>query len=268
MNKRYISMVVIAGIVLGLVGCGKSSEASSVLPVLPSSDSLQSTEAQDVDIYEADMLSMQTELENLKDRLEDSEKQIEQLEQEIVSLQELSASTDNTMAPPGNAPTAPASPTIINNTTSTLTIPILRYLSIDEAEAMLNAMGLVPVQVKLDNPDREDSQHIVRTEPVPGTSVQPGSAVTLYIYAEHYVPDLSGYIGGQIAPLEEFLTANKLSYGIVGEYSDIPKDTVIAIQQPKSGSVVTKDTIIGITVSYGPLIPDPPPPISESSPSP
>lgn len=129
------------------------------------------------------------------------------------------------------------------------TVPDLRGLTVEEATARIEALGLVPGKVeKRESADTEEGR-VLTHEPLAGTRVDPGSEVSLVVAVAPpptvAVPDLTGM------PREEAARTLKSAGLGVGEVTEKEngRPGLVLAQAPKPGSPVPPGSAVSLVVS-------------------
>ncbi len=120
-----------------------------------------------------------------------------------------------------------------------------------DAQRDLESHGL---HVKLEGvpSDTIEQDQIVREDPAPGTRLQNGSEVTLYVSTGVAPKPLVSVIDFTLADAQKTLDREGFKAKIVEKYSaDKPKDTVMRTS-PKAGDMVKPGSIVELDVSKGP----------------
>lgn len=131
-------------------------------------------------------------------------------------------------------------------------VPYLVGKRLKEAKAELDALGLRSevVQQESDAPKNE----VLKTDPVPGQEVDPGTSVTLTVSkGKTQVPNVVGKMRDEA---EKLLRDAGFEVRVFETDSDQPAGTVLE-QIPGSGDQADPGTQIVLTVARGPQTPDP-----------
>jgi serine/threonine-protein kinase len=134
---------------------------------------------------------------------------------------------------------------------ATVTLDDMTGLLYDDAKAQLEAQDLVVERV--DKPSAKPEDTVLQQDPVAGTSVDPGSTVTLTVAVPRpnaIVPDLTGMT------LEEASAALEEVGLLLGNKAEGPSDEydpgLVIGQSVAPGEQAPKGTLIDVTVSAGP----------------
>lgn len=129
------------------------------------------------------------------------------------------------------------------------------------AEAILRNMEGMDLQLEFLSETSEEiaKGHVTRTFPEGGITVKVGQKITVYVSSGSAIikTDVPNVVGMDISKAVSMLTASKLKYDYVQEFSDAPKDQVIA-QSPEKNEEVAEGTVVMLTISKGPEPTEPP----------
>lgn len=129
-------------------------------------------------------------------------------------------------------------------------IPDVAGMTQSQAKQALQASGFSVSSVSVENSPTVAKNHVIRTNPVAGTSESKGSSVVLYISSgETSVPNV---IGKNQNDAQSLLTKAGFNVTIQQQNSStVPSNTVISMN-PGAGSIVPQGSMITLLVSSGP----------------
>ncbi len=134
-------------------------------------------------------------------------------------------------------------------------VPEVKGLAEADAVATIGAAGLVVAATEQKTNATIPAGQAVKTDPVAGTEVQTGSAVTLTVSKGAKQVSVPAIVGLAEADALATLAAAEVTPGARSEVNDpaVPNGVVLS-QDPAPGTVVIKDSPVAYTVSLGPPI--------------
>lgn len=136
----------------------------------------------------------------------------------------------------------------------TLTMPDLRGMKREEAEKRVKELGLKLGETTFID-DAERVGLVIRHQPLPGASVDPGSQVTLFVGRKHEesgdsrkMPDL---VGRQLEAALKQLQSDGLKVSETAFVKDPDRAGLVVKQEPGAGRPVTAGSKIVLTVATG-----------------
>lgn len=150
-----------------------------------------------------------------------------------------------------------AMPNVVGQTQDAA-ISILRGSGIDESRIKVSTS-------KAPNDGTKVAGTVATTDPAPGTQISTGSVtVTLTVYDNFYMPDLSSYVGKDKSELTAWLDAHKIYFSYTIETVENPGDKregeIAGVSGPATNAVVSQGTNIVIRVYGAPAAASTPPP--------
>lgn len=137
----------------------------------------------------------------------------------------------------------------------TLTVPNVMGMSLDRATAVLDSMGLEPIQAEIRPDPREPEGRVVLQNPLPDAVVKYGRRIYLTASGGEVYVEVPSLRGRSIRDAQFALERNGLSLGRVDSMSSetYPSGTIVA-QELAPEKSIPKGTAVGVTVSLGGLL--------------
>jgi eukaryotic-like serine/threonine-protein kinase len=132
-------------------------------------------------------------------------------------------------------------------------VPVLRGMSLEEAESVLEENNLVLGDVKERYHERVAEDVVLRSDPAQGTELKREAAVDLVVSLGPEPIEVPDFTGRSAERAEQVLTERGFEVEVTRENSDeVPKGDVIS-QDPSSGTLFRGDTV-RLVVSEGPVM--------------
>ncbi|MGE0141093.1 MAG: Stk1 family PASTA domain-containing Ser/Thr kinase, partial [Ilumatobacteraceae bacterium] len=136
-------------------------------------------------------------------------------------------------------------------TTITVEVPDLVNMTLEQATATLNGLGLAINPIQGDNPDFPENV-VFLTDPPAGELVEPDSTVDVTYNPIKEPQEIPNVVGQNLAEATRILEGAQFVRGeVTTETSDLPKDTVIRTEPP-AGELLKPGETVDIVLSGGP----------------
>jgi beta-lactam-binding protein with PASTA domain len=132
-------------------------------------------------------------------------------------------------------------------------VPVLRGLTLEEAEAALEKRNLVVGDVAERFHERVAEGAVLRSDPATGTEVKRDAAVDLVTSLGPRPIKVPDFTGKPATRAKEVLTGRGLEVDITRENSDDVDEGDVVSQSPRSGTLFRGDTV-ELVVSKGPVM--------------
>ncbi len=140
---------------------------------------------------------------------------------------------------------------VVSKGSDKVTVPNIVGLSLSEARAKAQAVGLTISQSGSDNSDTYDKDVIMSQNPTSGSSIDKGSSIGYVISLGRgnvSVPDVTGYSqSGAKSSLESL----GLSASFVEQYSDTVEKGIVISTNPSAGTKIEPGSSVTVTISKG-----------------
>ena len=142
-----------------------------------------------------------------------------------------------------------------SNNGGELVAPNLQTMSLDEAQRVIEKLGLTSI-VRDEYNANVEKGYVISQTPLPGYGVKEGDTITIIVSKGAKRADVPKIVGYTLEEAENILKENKLNLGnIKYEHSDMYKSGVVLRQSPESGSSsIEEGDKIDVVVSKGPEV--------------
>lgn len=138
---------------------------------------------------------------------------------------------------------------------SVATVPGVVGEITDTAVARLKAAGYEPIQYEVRFDDKAPEGTIIRQTPESGEETKPGRKVYLIISGGKEMASVPDLLGKSLRDAKMLLIKSNMSIGAVSyAYADSAANGAVFQQTPAPGTKTSASTLVGVTVSEGPLL--------------
>lgn len=138
---------------------------------------------------------------------------------------------------------------------SVATVPQVVGEKTDAAVQTLSSAGYEPVQYEVRFDDKAPEGTIIRQTPEAGEETKPGRKVYLIISGGKEMASVPNLLGKSLRDAKMLLIKSNMSTGTVSyAYSDSAANGTVFQQSPGPGTKTSASTLVGLTVSEGPLL--------------
>lgn len=134
-------------------------------------------------------------------------------------------------------------------------VPDVTDYTYNQASTALEAQGLAIAGATYENSDDVAADRVTRTDPAAGTSVDPGTKITLYISKgpEEKTTTMPQVVGTTLADARTLLAGNNLTVGqVTYEPSDSVAEGRVIRASVSRGETVDEGTAVDLVISEGP----------------
>ncbi|HZK75433.1 MAG TPA: PASTA domain-containing protein [Candidatus Kapabacteria bacterium] len=138
---------------------------------------------------------------------------------------------------------------------SVATVPQVVGAKTDAAVQTLKDAGYEPIQYEVRFDDKAPEGTIIRQTPEAGEETKPGRKVYLIISGGKEMASVPALLGKSLRDAKMLLIKSSMSIGNVAyAYTDSAANGTVFQQTPVPGTKTSANTLVGVTVSEGPLL--------------